>query len=123
MPSGKSLMTALFPDRESAELGFLALAERGYTRDEIDVLMSEYAMKRYFRPCANDTALGAKAQAIAPAGAGLLDRGDLPAERARQYRQGICSGGIVMMVTPRCPEDAWYLDNVWRISRAQYVYC
>ena len=60
MFSNRSFVAALFPDRESAELGFSALSERGYAQSEIDVLMSEYARHRYFRPGVHDTGLSIK---------------------------------------------------------------
>ena len=37
MANEKPLMTGLFPDRESAELGFNTLSERGYSKDDINV--------------------------------------------------------------------------------------
>ena len=117
------LMTALFPDRESAELGFWALSERGYTSDEVNVLMSEYAKQRYFTPRSVETELGAKAAKGASGPATTLIGWDIPEERIRQYDQGIRAGGILMLVTPRSDEDARYFDNEWRIHRAQDVRC
>ena len=53
-------VTGLFKDRESAESAYRALAERGYGKDDIDVLMSEETRKRYFEG-APETDLGSKA--------------------------------------------------------------
>lgn len=127
MHDGYSLMTALFPDRESAELGFWALCARGYARNDIGVLMSDYAKQRYFRSggtnMATDTGLGAKALEGAIAGPAASHVWEVPQERLRRYDEGMRRGGIVMIVQPRNQADARYFDNEWRINRAQDVYC
>ena len=123
MTHEKHVMTALFPDRESAELGYWTLAERGYTSDEVSVLMSESAKKRYFQPRGAETALGAKARRESGAAAPRLGDWKIPEERVRQYDQGLRDGGILMLVMPRSDKDAWYFDNMWRIHRAQDVCC
>ena len=64
------LMTGLFPDRTSAERAYGSLTERGYTKDDVSLLMSEDARDRYFPK--NDptrTELGTKAAEGATAGA------------------------------------------------------
>lgn len=42
------MLTGLFPDRESAERAYQGLSERGYTKDDINVVMSDEARKRHF---------------------------------------------------------------------------
>ena len=59
-PAGKSSVAGLFKDRESAESAYRSLAERGYGRDDVDVMMSEETRKRYFED-APETDLGSKA--------------------------------------------------------------
>lgn len=61
MSNEKPLMTGLFPDRDSAELGYNALSERGYTKDDVNVVMSEDTKKRYFTSAGTETELGTKA--------------------------------------------------------------
>lgn len=61
MSNDKPLMTGLFPDRESAELGYNALSEKGYTKDDVNVVMSEDTKKRHFAPTGTETELGNKA--------------------------------------------------------------
>ena len=61
MSNDKPLMTGLFPDRDSAELGYNALAEKGYTKDDVNVVMSEDTKKRHFAPTGTETELGNKA--------------------------------------------------------------
>ena len=55
------LMTGLFPDRESAERGYNALTERGYSKDDVNVVMSEDTKKRHFVQAGAETELGNKA--------------------------------------------------------------
>ncbi len=61
MNNQKPLMTGLFPDRESAELGYNSLAERGYTKDDVNVVMSEDTKKTHFTSAGTQTELGNKA--------------------------------------------------------------
>jgi hypothetical protein len=64
---------------------------------------------------------GPVAAALAGAGAGGLTGGlvgalvgwGIPEERARIYEEGVKSGGTVIGVTPRTPEDAEYFEKEW----------
>jgi hypothetical protein len=42
------MLTGLFSDRESAERAYQSLSERGYTKDDINVVMSDETRKRHF---------------------------------------------------------------------------
>lgn len=55
------LMTGLFPDRESAELGYNSLSDRGYSKDDVNVVMSEDTKKRHFTSSGTETEFGSKA--------------------------------------------------------------
>ena len=61
MAADRPLMTGLFPDRESAEAGYDALTERGYTNDDVNVAMSDDTRKRHFVDAGTETELGNKA--------------------------------------------------------------
>ena len=61
MNDQRPLMTGLFPDLESAELGYNTLSERGYTKDDVNVVMSEDTKKRHFTTAGTETELGSKA--------------------------------------------------------------
>ena len=61
MNNEKPLMTGLFPDRESAELGYNTLTDRGYSKDDVNVVMSEDTKKRHFAAAGTETELGSKA--------------------------------------------------------------
>ena len=61
MSNERPLMTGLFPDRESAARGYGSLSERGYSKDDINVVMSEDTKKRHFAAAGAETELGSKA--------------------------------------------------------------
>ena len=61
MANERPLMTGLFPDRDSAEQGYNALADRGYSKDDVNVVMSEDTKKRHFMSSGAETELGNKA--------------------------------------------------------------
>jgi hypothetical protein len=67
------MVTGLFRDRESAERAYGYLAPRGYTRDDIDVMMSDDTRKRYYTTTGKtvETELGTKALEGAGVGAGV----------------------------------------------------
>lgn len=46
--SQSSLVTGLFPDRDSAEKAWQSASELGYRQDDINVVMSDDTRKRYF---------------------------------------------------------------------------
>jgi hypothetical protein len=56
------MVTGLFNDRESAEHAYNAAAERGYGKDDINLMMSEETKQRHFHAGADErTELGSKA--------------------------------------------------------------
>lgn len=64
-PAGASapgMVTGLFRDRESAERAYQSASERGYTSDEVNLVMSDETRKRHFSDKAGvETELGNKA--------------------------------------------------------------
>ena len=58
--SGRRILTGMFPDRESTERAYNTLQERGYSNDEISMIMSDDTRKKHF---AHDTTseIGTKA--------------------------------------------------------------
>jgi len=71
-PTHAQVVSGLFPGREGAERAYRTLIDLGYTKEEINVLMSEGARERYF-PCEprGDTELGTKVEEGAGAGGGV----------------------------------------------------
>lgn len=126
MDNDKSLVTGMFPDRESAELGYHTLAEFGYTKDDVKVVMSENTKNRYFTLTGNTT----KPQhtAITQVGAvsgsisGALLGWNLPDERIRQFDAAVRKGVILIGVRPRNLRDAANFENAWRINGALAVH-
>lgn len=53
-------VSRVFRDRESADRAYNELAERGYTKDDVNVLMSDETRDRYFTNSNVDTDLGDK---------------------------------------------------------------
>jgi uncharacterized protein (TIGR02271 family) len=66
------LVTGLFPDRDSAERAYQDLSARGYSHDDVNLVMSDETRKRYFSGDeAVKTELGTKAAEGAGIGAGI----------------------------------------------------
>lgn len=63
------MLTGLFRDRESAERAYRGLNDRGYGKDDINLLMSEDTRKKHFAD--DDTELGSKAWEGAGKGAAI----------------------------------------------------
>lgn len=55
------MLTGLFTDKESSENAYRSLRDRGYTDDEINVLMSDETRKKYYGDGTIETELGSKA--------------------------------------------------------------
>lgn len=55
------MLTGLFTDRDSAERAYQSLSDRGYTKDDINVVMSDDTRKRHFSQGTAQTELGNKA--------------------------------------------------------------
>jgi hypothetical protein len=73
---------------------------------------------------------GPIAAALAGAGAGgatgtlvgALVGSGIPKERVQHYESGIKSGGILMGVKPRSPEDAAHFEQAWKAQRGEHIY-
>jgi hypothetical protein len=71
MADTNSHLTGLFPDRDSAELAYQGAVDRGYKRDDINLVMSDETRKRHFGVDERVTELGSKAGEGAGIGAGI----------------------------------------------------
>jgi len=66
------MVTGMFRDRESAERAYGSLSTRGYSKDDVNLLMSDETRKTHFASDdAPDTELGSKALEGAGAGAAI----------------------------------------------------
>ncbi|HXU91093.1 MAG TPA: hypothetical protein VFQ62_19780 [Methylomirabilota bacterium] len=123
------MVTGMFRDRDSAERAYQAMSSRGYTRDDINVMMSEEARKRHFADDARQTELGTKAAegagvgaavggtlgaalgvaaavgAIALPGIGLIALGPVAAGLAGAGAGGVTGGLVGALVGSGIPED------------------
>ena len=67
----KRMVTGMFRDRDSAEAAYRSLSDRGYGKDDVNVIMSDEARKKHFSDEDRDTDLGNKALEGAAVGAGI----------------------------------------------------
>ena len=66
----RNMLTGMFADRESAEKAYNTLQERGYTNDDISMVMSDKTRKAYFADD-GETEIGTKAAEGAGKGAAI----------------------------------------------------
>ena len=59
--SDNGMLTGMFRDRESTENAYNKLHERGYTKDDINLVMSDETRKKHFSGDVKDTEIGTKA--------------------------------------------------------------
>ena len=72
MTNDKQYLTGIFPDRESAELAYQGVMDRGYDKDEVNLVMSDETRERHFgTQQGRETELGSKASEGAGIGAGI----------------------------------------------------
>lgn len=69
--SGSGMTTAMFRDRASAERAYDALHRRGYSKDDVNLMMSDDTRKTHFGDGTADTALGDKAMEGAGVGSAI----------------------------------------------------
>ena len=57
----RGMLTGMFRDRESTEHAYNTLHERGYTKDDINLIMSDETRKKHFSGDVKETEIGTKA--------------------------------------------------------------
>jgi len=67
----KGMLTGMFRDRRSTENAYNSMHERGYTEDEINLVMSKETHDKYFTEDKEETELGHKAAAGSGAGSAI----------------------------------------------------
>jgi hypothetical protein len=83
------MVTGMFRDRESCERAYSSITGRGYTKDDVTLLMSDDARRRHFGE-GRDTELGTKA--AEGAGVGAVVGGGLGAVLA-----GLAAAGVIAL--------------------------
>lgn len=68
---GRPMLTGMFADRESTENAYNALHERGYSKDEINLIMSDETRKKDYSDKNDDSELGTKAAESAGTGSAI----------------------------------------------------
>lgn len=65
------MLTGMFSDRDSAEGAYKSLRDRGYSNDDINVMMSDETRNKYYGAGAPDSELGSKAAEGATTGGAI----------------------------------------------------
>lgn len=124
------MLTGMFRDRESAESAYNSLHSRGYSQDDINLMMSDETRKKHFENSDHDTDLGNKAlegagtgsaiggtagavigaiaaigTAVAIPGLGLVVAGPLAAALAGAGAGGLTGGIVGALIGSGIPED------------------
>lgn len=127
-PQG-TMVTGLFNDRASAERAYESLQERGYGRDDVNLVMSDDTRKTQFGTTQGATTeLGTKAAEGAGVGGaagglvGALVGWGIPEERVQRYEAGIKNGGILIGVRSRSYDDATFFAEEWKKNHAADVH-
>lgn len=129
--SKKGMLTGMFSDGKSTEKAYNDLQNKGYSKDEINLIMSDDTRKKYFSGEMADTEIGSKAAegagtgtaiggtlgavvgviaalgtSLAIPGLGLLIAGPIAAGLAGAGAGGIAGGMIGALVGWGIPEDS-----------------
>ena len=136
------LVTGVFKTRVAAEAAVDAILKRGYTRDDLSVLMSDATKSKEFAietgsragegagiGGAVGGAVGAVIAALAGAGAGgaagglvgALVGAGIPEHRAKVYDASLRAGGILIGVEAKTDEEADALEKLLADLGAEYV--
>ena len=144
------LVTGLFKTRVAAEAAVDAIIKRGYTRDDISVLMSDATKSKEFAIETGSragegagiggavggavgaviAALAAVGTNIALPGLGLVVAGPLvaalagagiPEHRAKVYDASLRAGGILIGIEAKTDEEAEALEKLLTDLGAEYV--
>jgi len=124
------MLTGMFSDRESAEKAYNSVHERGYTKDDINLIMSEDTRKKHYSDDSMKTDLGTKAAegagtgsviggtigaivgivaaigtSIVVPGLGILIAGPIAGGLAGAGAGGITGGLVGALVGSGIPED------------------
>ncbi|HEX8475692.1 MAG TPA: CsbD family protein [Pyrinomonadaceae bacterium] len=124
------MVTGLFKDRESAEGAYRTLSERGYSKDDVNLVMSDETRDKHFKNSGDTSELGDKAlegagvgsaiggtvgavlaaiaaigTTVALPGLGLLVAGPIAAGLAGAGAGGLTGGLVGALVGSGIPED------------------
>jgi hypothetical protein len=69
--TGRPVVIGVFPDRDGAEHAYQTLQSKGYSKDDINIVMSDNTRKKHFGTDGRKTELGSKAMEGAGAGSAI----------------------------------------------------
>ncbi|HEY0054840.1 MAG TPA: hypothetical protein VGB63_05745 [Pedobacter sp.] len=124
------MLTGMFKDRQSAENAYNSLSSRGYSHDDVNLMMSDETRKKHFENSDQDSDLGNKAlegagtgsaiggtagavigaiaaigTAVAIPGLGLVVAGPIAAALAGAGAGGLTGGIVGALIGSGIPED------------------
>jgi hypothetical protein len=124
------MLTGMFRDRQSAENAYNSLSSRGYSQDDVNLMMSDETRKKHFENSDHDSDLGNKAlegagtgsaiggtagavigaiaaigTAVAIPGLGLVVAGPIAAGLAGAGAGGLTGGIVGALIGSGIPED------------------
>ena len=67
----RTMLTGMFSDRDSTERAYETLSERGYTKDEINLIVSDDTRKKHYSDKDDHSELGTKAAETAGTGSAI----------------------------------------------------
>lgn len=128
--NNQRMLTGMFRDRESAERAYNSLHSRGYSQDEINLMMSDETRNKHFKNSEQESDLGNKAMegagagsaiggtagaiigaiaaigtAVAIPGLGLVVAGPIAAGLAGAGAGGLTGGIVGALIGSGIPED------------------
>ncbi len=124
----KTFVSGLFKTRAAAEAAVDAIIKRGYTRDDISVLIAAVGTTIAI-PGLGLFIAGPIAAALAGAGAGgatggligLLIGTGIPEHHAKVYDTGVRGGGILLGVEAKTSDEIDKLETLLEDIGAEYV--
>lgn len=118
------MLTGMFLDRENTEKAYKTLKEKGYTKDDINIVMSDETCKTHFSGNDQKTDLGRKGsdgKNIAPIRESLSSFG-IPESQTKLYETGMKRGNIIMGFQPKNDEDAKFFEDNWRTNKGEEIH-
>ena len=104
-------LSGSFKDRKSAERAYNSLKEKGYTNKEIDIMMSDATLAKFFKKN-EEEGLGSK----------IKEGVGMPKDRAEKHKKSISKGHIVVGFTPRSSADHSSIGHDWTMYDASDVF-
>src|ERR687887_271910 len=106
------LVTGVFKTRVAAEAAVDAILKRGYTRDDISVLMSDATKSKEFAIETRTHAADGLGYGAAGGLIGALIGAGIPEHRAKVYDASLRAGGILIGVEAKTDEEAEKLETL-----------